>query len=142
MDQERLTKNGMGSKIAAQRKVFQELGIKADQCEIEKIQYLTRILYSADSDGKWAENEMDYILFLKSNLKQLDVDPNPEEVKNVMYLNKASLTSVVEFKRTELIIIKVFTGITESRKSFSQSRQCSTDLNESFGFHLKLLVSL
>ena len=37
---------------------------------------------------------------------------------------------------------KVFTGITESRKSFSQSRQCSTDLNESFGFHLKLLVSL
>ena len=37
---------------------------------------------------------------------------------------------------------KVFMGITESRKSFSQSRQCSTDLNESFGFHLKLLVSL
>ena len=37
---------------------------------------------------------------------------------------------------------KVFTGITESRKIFSQSRQCSTDLNESFGFHLKILVSL
>jgi isopentenyl-diphosphate delta-isomerase len=103
MDQERLTKNGMGSKNAAQRKVFQELGIKADQCEIEKIQYLTRILYSADSNGKWAENELDYILFLKSHLKHLDIDPNPEEVKNVMYLNKASLTSVVEFKGAELI---------------------------------------
>ena len=99
MDQERLTKNGMGSKNAARRKVFQELGIKADQCEIEKIQYLTRILYSADSDGKWAENEMDYILFLKSHLKHLDIDPNPEEVKNVMYLNKASVTSVGKFEK-------------------------------------------
>jgi len=96
MDQERLTKNGMGSKNAAQRKVFQELGIKADQCEIEKIQYLTRILYSADSDGKWAENEMDYILFLKSHLKHLDIDPNPEEVKNVMYLNKADLSDFIK----------------------------------------------
>ena len=96
MDQERLTKNGMGSKNAAQRKVFQELGIKADQCEIEKIQYLTRILYSADSDGKWAENELDYILFLKSHLKHLDIDPNPEEVKNVMYLNKADLSGFIK----------------------------------------------
>ena len=41
-----------------------------------------------------------------------------------------------------ILSTKVFTGITESRKSFSQSRQCSTDLNESFGFHLKILVSL
>ena len=37
---------------------------------------------------------------------------------------------------------KFFTGITESRKFFSHCRQCSTDHNESFGFHLKLLVSL
>ena len=45
-------------------------------------------------------------------------------------------------KNTHGTTPKVFTGITESRKSFSQSRQCSTDLNESFGFHLKILVSL
>jgi len=95
-NQERLTKNGIGAKHAAQRKVFQELGIKGEQCEIENIQYLTRILYSADSDGKWAENELDYILFLKSHLKQLDVEPNPEEVQNIMYLNKADLSHFIK----------------------------------------------
>ena len=38
--------------------------------------------------------------------------------------------------------VNFFTGITESRKTFSQCCQCSTDHNELFGFHLKLLVSL
>ena len=60
-----------------------------------------------------------------SNLASLSSDPTPSH-------NTALLSSTD----------KVFMGITESRKSFSQSRQCSTDLNESFGFHLKLLVSL
>lgn len=95
MDQERITKNALGPKYAAQRKVFQELGIKPENCEIEDIQYITRILYSADSDSKWAENEMDYILFLKSHLEHLELDPNPEEVKNIMYLKETDLSDFI-----------------------------------------------
>ena len=81
MEQERLTKNGMGSKHAAQRKVFQELGIKADQCEIEKIQYLTRILYNSPSCDKWGEHELDYILFFKDYNNKIIPRPNPDEIK-------------------------------------------------------------
>ena len=91
-----MTKNGIGAKYAAQRKVFQELGIKPYHCKIENIQYITRILYSAESDGKWAENELDYILFLRSHLHHLDIQPNQEEVKNVMYLNRDDLSDFIK----------------------------------------------
>ena len=83
----------LGAKVAAQRKVFQELGIQAKDCSPEDMKFITRIHYAAPSDGKWAEHEMDYILFLKQNA-DLWMDPNPEEVKNVMYLK---LTDLEEF---------------------------------------------
>ena len=88
---ERQTRNGIGAKKAAQRKVLQELGIKAEDCPVEKMQYITRIEYSADSNQQWAENEIDYILFLKSHQEQISVEPNPNEVKNVCYVKKEDL---------------------------------------------------
>lgn len=85
------TQDGVGAKNAAQRKVFNELGIRADQCPVEPMEYLTRIEYAAPSfGGKWGENEIDYILFLKTDT-ELDVDPNPEEVKDVAYVKLANL---------------------------------------------------
>jgi len=47
----------MGVKRAAQRKLLQELGIKAEQVPLEKFHFLTRIHYVAPSDGKWGEHE-------------------------------------------------------------------------------------
>ena len=86
-----------GAKNAAQRKVFQELGIKSEDCPIEQMKYITRIHYFATSDGKWAENEIDYILFLKQNHGQkLSMDPNPDEVKNVMYLKLSDLEAFLK----------------------------------------------
>ena len=72
------------------------MGVNAEQCPIEKIQFITRILYSADSNDKWAENELDYILFLKSHLKNLDLEPNPEEVKAVTYIDKKELNDFIQ----------------------------------------------
>lgn len=46
-----------GVRRAAQRKLDQELGIKAAQVPLEKFQFLTRIHYKAPSDGKWGEHE-------------------------------------------------------------------------------------
>ena len=46
-----------GVKRAAQRKLDQELGIKAKQIALEKFKFLTRIHYKAPSDGKWGEHE-------------------------------------------------------------------------------------
>ena len=46
-----------GVKRAAQRKLDQELGIKAKQVPLENFRFLTRIHYMAPSDGKWGEHE-------------------------------------------------------------------------------------
>ncbi len=46
-----------GVRRAAQRKLDQELGIKAEQVPLANFQFLTRIHYKAPSDGKWGEHE-------------------------------------------------------------------------------------
>ena len=47
----------MGVKRAAQRKLNQDLGIKAEQLPLGLFKFLTRIHYKAPSDGKWGEHE-------------------------------------------------------------------------------------
>lgn len=46
-----------GVRRAAQRKLDQELGIRAKQVPLDKFEFLTRIHYKAPSDGKWGEHE-------------------------------------------------------------------------------------
>ncbi|MCJ1362597.1 isopentenyl-diphosphate delta-isomerase idi1 [Acarospora aff. strigata] len=77
-----------GVRRAAQRKLGHELGIKAEQVPIEQFQFLTRIHYKAPSDGKWGEHEIDYILFIKADV---DLDINPNEVKNSLYVSEEDL---------------------------------------------------
>ncbi|KAL8765638.1 MAG: hypothetical protein Q9209_007370 [Squamulea sp. 1 TL-2023] len=77
-----------GVRRAAQRKLDQELGIQAKQVPLDKFQFLTRIHYKAPSDGKWGEHEIDYILFIKSNV---DHTPNPNEVKDTRYVSQDDL---------------------------------------------------
>ncbi|CAK7565698.1 MAG: isopentenyl-diphosphate delta-isomerase idi1 [Sporothrix epigloea] len=77
-----------GVKRAAQRKLEHELGIKKEQVPIEKFRFLTRIHYMAPSDGKWGEHEIDYILFIKS---QVDLDVNPNEVQATSYVTPEEL---------------------------------------------------
>ena len=60
--------------------------------------YLTRIIYSANSAGKWGENEIDYILFLRSNLK---LSPNWNEVQAIKYIAKDELESFIEKAKTD-----------------------------------------
>lgn len=72
-----------GTRAAAVRKLWQELGIPAEQVPVDKFKFLTRLHYCADdsvtygSHAEWGEHELDYILFIKTNV---DVTPNPEEV--------------------------------------------------------------
>ncbi len=51
--------DGMGAKRAAQRRIKSELGVEPDECPVEHIEYLTRILYRAPSSGgRWQEHEV------------------------------------------------------------------------------------
>ncbi|XP_035688628.1 isopentenyl-diphosphate Delta-isomerase 1-like [Branchiostoma floridae] len=88
----------MGVLRAAQRKLDHELGISADQVPIEDFHFLTRIHYRAESDGRWGEHEIDYILFIQ---KEVDVNPNPNEVKTYQYINKEQLRHFLETAKEE-----------------------------------------
>ena len=43
--------------------------------------YLTRILYKSSSCDKWAEHELDYILFFKDYNNDIIPQPNPDEIQ-------------------------------------------------------------
>ena len=46
-----------GVRNAAQRKLYDELGIVAADAPVDDFTFLGRILYKAPSDGKWGEHE-------------------------------------------------------------------------------------
>ncbi|KAF2721597.1 isopentenyl-diphosphate delta-isomerase [Polychaeton citri CBS 116435] len=81
----------LGVKRAAQRKLSQELGIKAEHVPLDKFDFLTRIHYKAPSDGKWGEHEIDYILFIQADV---DLEPNLNEVQATMYVTKDQLSDM------------------------------------------------
>ncbi|CAP71325.1 uncharacterized protein PODANS_6_3020 [Podospora anserina S mat+] len=83
----------LGVKNAARRKLDHELGIKKEQVPLEDFHFLTRIHYKAPSDGKWGEHEIDYILFIKANV---DLNPSPNEVKDVQYVSAEKLKQLFE----------------------------------------------
>jgi len=84
------TKNAMGVKRAAQRRLEIELGIQKEQIPLENFHYITRIHYCSAYDDIWAEHEIDYILFIKANVT---INENPNEVKNYCYISQGKLSS-------------------------------------------------
>eukprot|EP00268_Persea_americana_P062364 TRINITY_DN7990_c0_g1_i1.p1 TRINITY_DN7990_c0_g1~~TRINITY_DN7990_c0_g1_i1.p1 ORF type:complete len:193 (+),score=27.91 TRINITY_DN7990_c0_g1_i1:741-1319(+) len=91
-DSELIEENFLGVKNAAQRKLFDELGIPAEGLSTDKFIPLGRILYKAPSDGKWGEHELDYLLFI---VVDVELNPNPDEVANVKYVNRDQLRELL-----------------------------------------------
>lgn len=95
----------IGVKRAAQRKLLHELGIKAHQVPLDDFNYITRILYKAENvpkDGKWGENEIDYILFIQANV---DIFANFNEVKDYKYVSITELKEIIETADRKDILI-------------------------------------
>ncbi|XP_074659188.1 isopentenyl-diphosphate Delta-isomerase 1-like [Tubulanus polymorphus] len=86
--------DAVGVKRAAQRKLNHELGIKPEQVPLDKFHYLTRIHYKSRNvpDERWGEHEIDYILFIQT---QVDVCPNLNEVKSYKYVDQNQLKSFI-----------------------------------------------
>jgi len=88
-----------GVKNAAVRKLYQELGIPAEQVPVDKFKFLTRLHYAAPdsvtygSEAEWGEHEIDYILFIKANVT---VSPNPEEVGDFKYVTLPELKEMMD----------------------------------------------
>lgn len=83
-------KNGvLGAKLAAQRRLNVELGVPIEQCAVESLKFLTRLHYFSAGDGTWGEHEIDYIFILHKNVT---LQPNPDEVQQIVYLSREELT--------------------------------------------------
>lgn len=93
-----LSVSNLGVRRAAQRKLDNELGIPQDTIDSEEFQFITRIHYLAPSDSTWGEHEVDYILFVQ---KDIDVKPNPEEIKDTRYVTQAQLKQLIEDSKTD-----------------------------------------
>lgn len=87
--------HAMGVKVAAQRRCWQELGISPQQLPIEDFQFVTRIHYKADSCKRWAENEIDYILLIKTRQDRLCFAACPEEISKVKWVAREQIKDFV-----------------------------------------------
>ncbi|KAI4895071.1 hypothetical protein NFI96_010717 [Prochilodus magdalenae] len=104
--------DAIGVRRAAQRRLEAELGIPMNQVPPEEMNYLTRIHYKAQSDGVWGEHEIDYILFLQ---KDVELQPDPNEVKSHRYVSKEELKELLEkAKRNEVLITPWFSLIADT----------------------------
>ncbi|RDA94783.1 hypothetical protein CP533_4225 [Ophiocordyceps camponoti-saundersi (nom. inval.)] len=83
-----LPKATEGARRAAQRKLDHELGIGKEQAPLEEFHFLTRMHYTAASDGIWGENEITHIFIIKANV---NLNVNPNEVKNTAYVSADEL---------------------------------------------------
>ncbi|XP_023005703.1 isopentenyl-diphosphate Delta-isomerase I isoform X1 [Cucurbita maxima] len=87
-----IEEDALGARKAAQRKLLHELGIPAEDIPVDQIIPVGRMLYKAPSDVKWGEHELDYLLFI---VRDVNVNPNPNEVADVKYVNKEELKELV-----------------------------------------------
>ncbi|CAM0955490.1 unnamed protein product [Alopecurus aequalis] len=63
-ESELIEENCEGVRTAAQRKLFDELGIQAEDLPVDQFIPLGKMLYKAPSDGKWGEHERKYLPFV------------------------------------------------------------------------------
>ena len=95
-DSEKETINdNIGIKRAARRRVAYELGIPEAQIDLNHFNYLTRIQYKANNipyDGIFAENEIDYVLFL---IGDYPIHFNANEIKSVRYFDQYELKEFI-----------------------------------------------
>ena len=80
--------NAMGVKRAAVRKLEQELGISPDSISIDDFVFMTKMRYSSRMNQEWIERELDHILVIQADV---DVNPNTNEVSEVMWVNRDQL---------------------------------------------------
>lgn len=103
-------KDQMGVKRAAVRKLDHELGIPPGTIKPESFRFLTRVHYNApyvpgykpypaedDEEGwkaiEWGEHEIDYILFVKADVK---LNPHPDEVRATRYVSPEELNTFMK----------------------------------------------
>lgn len=84
--------NALGVKVAAIRKLDQELGIAPDSIDINDFHFITKMRYSARMNADWIEREIDHILMIQADV---ELDPNPNEVSAVKWVSAEELDAML-----------------------------------------------
>ena len=88
-----------GAKVAAKRKMEQELGINPQKIDLDNLHYITKMRYKARANEKWVESEIDYIFVIKCDV---DINPNTIEIEDTKYVNPNELESVFQDKDAKI----------------------------------------
>ena len=86
------TENAMGVKRAAVRKLEQELGIDPSTVSTDDMVFMTKMRYAARMNHEWIEREVDHILVMCADL---EINPNPNEVANIMWVNHDEMEAML-----------------------------------------------
>ncbi|MGY8745547.1 MAG: isopentenyl-diphosphate delta-isomerase [Candidatus Poseidoniales archaeon] len=99
------SKNDLGVKRAAVRKLEQELGIAPSQVPLDKFHFVTKMRYQARQDENWIEREVDHCLVIHADV---DVNPNPNEVSEIKWVSQSELEELLIADDSENIIAPWF----------------------------------
>ncbi|KAJ8926021.1 hypothetical protein NQ315_009876, partial [Exocentrus adspersus] len=84
--------DAIGVRRAARRRLNYELGIPLEQIPLENLNYITRIYYKDEGNGKWGEHEIDYVLFFQGDVK---VKPNSNEISEISFVPRNELDDYI-----------------------------------------------
>lgn len=85
--------NAIGVKRAVIRRSNFELGTQLIEENLADLKFVNRLAYRAVSDGgHWGEAEIDYIFIIQKNL---ELNPNPEEVQSYRYVSKSEMQDLL-----------------------------------------------
>ena len=104
-DEEMETRNHLGVKRAAIRKLEQELGIDPSQVSIDKFEFVTKMRYQARQDEEWIEREVDHCMVIHADV---DVNPNPNEVSEIKWVSQEELEGMLIADDPENVIAPWF----------------------------------
>ncbi len=97
--------NALGVKVAAIRKLDQELGISPDAIDINDFHFITKMRYSARMNADWIEREIDHILMIQADV---ELDPNPNEVSAVKWVSADELDAMLVDEDSDDVIAPWF----------------------------------
>ena len=97
--------NALGVKVAAIRKLDQELGISPDSININDFHFITKMRYSARMNADWIEREIDHILMIQADV---ELDPNPNEVSAVKWVSAEELDEMLVDQDSDVVIAPWF----------------------------------
>ena len=101
--------NAMGVKRAAVRKLEQELGIPPSQVSEDDMTFMTKMRYASRMNAEWIEREIDHILVMTADV---ELNPNPNEVAEVMWVDHEALEAMlIEERQPENAVAPWFRSI-------------------------------